>query len=285
MYNTDGKYLYEILDNYQCANIDKERNDIFRVFCNHLWSVKNPRQKYIKNICYTVSDNCDKNYEIVFNAYTSIPYNAYRSTTKNRNAWYLLRQKINNIYTNMCDNSSCIKTDYLNLLHTPKKLYFRYNNNDLPMTPDELKVEIDTSLQNAEQLFIVYSKQKMNITWNAYKKLIEKWLTKIFDNYICLDDFEDKTNMVMDINYWTEDNYVIKYIGKSLNGYMCNYEKVYYGIPRNKKYRHCTECGVMFIVNPKDTKSFRCQNCQKNINNQVKLAYYYKEKSTLEPAK
>jgi len=266
MYDITGKFLYEILDDYQCADSDDEKQDVFKAFCKGLWSIKNQRQTYTKNITYAIIDNDNSIYSNVFNMYKSVSYTAYNSTTKNQAAWFLLRQKINNIYTNMCDNSVCTKKDYLELLHMPKKLYFRYIQNKLDMTADELETELDTALTKAQDLFEMYSKQKMNISWKKYKKLIEGYLHKIFDNYICLDDFEDKTKLVMDINYWSEDNYVVKYIGKSLNGYMRNYQKEYYGFymlnQRDKrKYQRCLKCGKLFLI--KNSQNKYCDECQK----------------------
>lgn len=262
MYSVENKYLYEILDDYQCAVTDKERGSIFKSFCEYLWKIENHREIYLKYIKYHVSDYCYKDYKDIFCLYSSVPYKAYRSTTDNINPWFLLRQKINNIYTNMCDGSVCTKRDYLELLHVPKKLYYRYIKNKLTMKPDELDSEINSSLEKAQLLFKTYSRQKMNIEWKEYKKLIENWLEKIFNNYICLDMFEDKSNIIMDINYWTEDNYVVKYIGKSLNGYMRNCQKDYYKLPkkRKQKFSRC-ECGNLFEKH--NNKHKYCNACAK----------------------
>jgi len=268
MYSAENKFLYEILDDYQCADVVDEKEDVFKAFCKCLWSIKNQRQTYIKNICYTIPDSDNSIYSNVFRMYKHVPYTAYNSMTKNQAAWFLLRQKINNIYTNMCDETVCTKGDYLELLHIPKKLYFRYIQNKLDMTADVLDIELNTVLTEAQDLFAMYSKQKMKVSWKKYRKLIEEYLHKIFDNYICLDDFEDKTKLIIDINYWSEDNYVVKYIGQSLNGYMRNYQKGYYGISvknsRDKrKYKRCTDCGKMFFAKAKANNCYRCKECAK----------------------
>lgn len=262
MYSVENKYLYEILDDFQCASSDEEKNDIFNNFCKHLWKVNNERNTYVKNISFTVSENCNKDYAQIFNRYTAIPYRAYKSKTSEANAWSLLRQKINNIYTNMCDKSVCTKSEYLALLHVPKRMYYRYVNNNLNMTANELEANIKYSLEKSKSLFDKYSRQKMNVTWKQYKELINRWLYRIFHNYICIDSFEDKSNITIDIDYWTEDNYVVKYICKSLNGYMRNYQKDYYGISKKRKQKlsRC-ECGNLFERH--NNKHKYCSSCAK----------------------
>jgi hypothetical protein len=56
-----------------------------------------------------------------------------------------------------------------------------------------------------------------------------------------------------------------------------NYQKEFYGIKRRGNKRRCVDCGNLYNVNIKDTKSNRCKNCyniyrsnQKNITQNIR---------------
>jgi ribosomal protein S27E len=132
--------------------------------------------------------------------------------------------------------------------------------------------QIKNNLTLADDLLIKYSKQKIDISWNEYKKIINSFILKCMKNYIPVYELEKqgkyKDEFWWENEFWLEDNYIIDYLKNSISNYMKNYEKEYYGITRKngrdkRKYVKCEDCGKMFLVNSKDTKSSRCDNCQK----------------------
>ncbi|WP_143322616.1 hypothetical protein [Clostridium sp. HBUAS56010] len=188
----------------------------------------------------------------------------------------------------------------MKLIKTPKTLYFRWLKGE-QYEPQYLIETIDEAMEMAEKLKKKYQLEKLNLSWEDYKKLIEKYFFKIFDNCICLDDYEDKTKIVVQTEAWHEDNFYISYFCKTLDGYMRNYQKEYYGLyvagskdnyilkrcskcgslfnqksnnqklckkcsaytPIGTKIINCVDCGKDVEVNSKDNKTDRCQNCYK----------------------
>jgi hypothetical protein len=263
MYNIKDKFLYEVLDDFKCAKNSNLKDDIFNVFMKYIWSSNNKRYTYTKYLSFNILPDL-KNTDIgkIFCDYCSVPYTAYKAITKNKTYDDLIRQKINNLYTNMCDSEVCIKKDYMDLLNTPKKLYYRWQSGSENYNSDEFRQILDDSLLQAEELKIKYGKQKMDISWNDYKKLIEGFFVKMFNNYIPLEEYEDKSKIVLDIDIWTEDNFIISYFCKSLNGYMKNYQKEFYGLSRNRdsKLIRCNECGKLIEKNSNHQKY--CNICR-----------------------
>ena len=181
--------------------------------------------------------------------------------TKQKNYVDLIRQKINNIYSTMCDGSVCVNKEYMDLIKTPKQLYYRWQSGKDEFEAEELLYRLQDCINNAEEVKKYHAKTKLKISWSDYKKIIAGFLQKIFDNYIPLDEYEDKGKIVLDIDIWTEDNFIISYFCKSLSGYMKDYQKQYYGIKkiRNMKLQRC-ECGGLFIQNKYNARK-RCNLC------------------------
>ena len=257
--------MYEIIEDYQAELDTNIKSEIFDEFVSVLWKTKIARQKYDKHISYKVEDIEDNIVSDIFKKYESITYTAYKSTTDKKDSWSLLKQKINNIYTNMCDTDICFKKDYMLLLNTPKKLYYRFKNNELGIGIDELDIYIQNSLSQANLLKDKYKNQNIKINWNKYKELINGYLLRIFNNYIPLEDFEDKSTFTINLNFWNEDNYVVKYFCKSLSGYIKNYQKEYFDVARNKEYKQC-QCGGILerVPNGKGKKGYhlKCNQCR-----------------------
>ena len=266
MYDIEGKYLYEILDDYKQT---ENKDEVFQLFMNLIWHSTNSRQVFTKYISFSMLPNLvETDVGKVFCDYMNILYVSSKTTTTNIDFVSLIRQKINNIYNNYCEKRLCTRKDYMELLHTPKKLYFRWekNQNDCKNV-DDLSGILTESLLQAEELKNQYSKQKMNLTWKQFKPVVEKYIRRAFENYIPLDEYENKNEFVLNTDLWTEDNFAIKYICNCLQQSMKNYQKEYYGIPvlgsmDKRKYKRCKDCNKLFVVNNKDNQTTRCKECQ-----------------------
>lgn len=279
LYNIDGKYLYEVLDDYKTS---ENQNEIFRCFMDKIWHNSNTRQIYTKYIRFTMlSDIVDTDIGQVLSNYVNIPYIASKTMTTKTDYASLIRQKINNIYNNYCEPRLCTRKDYMDLLHTPKRLYFRWEKYHDKNDINDLGHRIKENLDKAQELKNQYAKQKMKLTWNQFKPFVEECLRKSFNNYIPLDKFEDKTKFVLDIDFITEDNFAISYICKWLDGEMKQFQKRYYGISRLKKgekVKRCDDCGRLFVIKKKDNRATRCNVCrnihQKELRKAQNQRYY-----------
>ena len=263
-------YLYEIIDDYKNTTLEKEKTEIFRDFCSSLWSSKNKRRTYVKTIKFKVrNDLLDTEVGQIFNSWSQVDYIGYKATVKEIDWCSLIRQKINNLYTRYFDENVILKKDYMDLLKTPYNYYYRWIKG-AEMNVDELVGIIESSVHKANELKIMYQKQKMKLSWEEYKKIIEVFLLKCFNNCKLIEDYEinNLTNKYI-YELASEDNFYIKYICSSLEGYMLNYQKKSVGLSvpsttkQNKKYVNCKECGK--LIEKSSNKKMYCDKCAKEI--------------------
>lgn len=271
------KYLYEIIDDYKSANSIEEKNEIFNSFCSSIWGSKNKRRVYTKTIRFKVrSDLLESEIGQIFNAWSEVEYIGYKAMSSDTDWSDLIRQKINNIYTRYFDDQVILKKDYMSLLKTPYNLYYRWIKGS-EFNADELTDIIENSIYEAAELKVVYQKQKMELSWNEYKNVIEEFLRRAFDNCKLIDDYEceNLTNKYI-YNFTTEDNFYISYICKSLEGEMLKWQKKYYGLQRgrNKQYKRCKECGA--LIEKTNNRVLYCKECK--YQKQLKWSNDYNKK-------
>jgi hypothetical protein len=280
-YDIADKYLYEILDDYKDAVSEEEKDSIVKSFMKLIWSNRNKRNTYLKEIRFSVTHSLlETDIGKIFNTYTEISYMGYKSMTKDTDFVSLIRQKINNLYTNLCDEEVCLKKEYMDLLKKPKQMYYRWKNGE-EFNPESLKECIENILEQSIKVKEKYSKQKMKITWNDYKKIITPYFKRMFDNFIPLEQYEDKTVLTLTTDLWCEDNYCIAYLCKGLDGYFKNYQKKYYGLPQSSRneYKRCLKCGCLLISSSKTCPTKYCDVCKKErIKSQKHYSYIQKNK-------
>ena len=270
------KYLYEIIDDYKHSDSDKEKSDIFKSFCSSIWSSENKRRVYTKTIRFSVrKDLLQTDIGQVFDVWSEVEYTGYKAMTKETDWCSLIRQKVNNLYTRYFDKDVILKKDYMNLLNTPKRLYYQWIDG-IEMDADELTTIIDNAIDDAQKLKITYQKQKMELSWSEYKKVIEGFFQRCFDNCKLIEDYEKDSKYCGIYDFMNEDNFYIKYFCKSLESYMKNYNKEYYGLKRgrNKKYKRCKICGKMIENNAKNKRY--CLTCKKEKRKEINHNYYIK---------
>ena len=276
------KYLYEIMDDYKNATSEEEKSEIFKDFCSSLWGSKNKRRVFKKTIKYKVrSDLLESDIGQIFNSWSEIDYTSYKSMTKDTDWCSLIRQKINNLYTRYCDKEVILKKDYMDLLKTPKRMYYRWISGE-EISMDMLTDLIDDSISKASKLKSVYQKQKMDLTWNEYKKVAEEFLKSILDRCKLIEDYEAEMLSNEQINitnkyiydFYNEDKSYIKYICDSLEGEMLKWQKKYYGVKEHKQYKRCKECGALIEKLGKNTQY--CSKCKDIKRKETKRNWWNK---------
>lgn len=275
--NSTEKYLYEIIDDYKHSDSDEEKSDIFKSFCSFIWSCDNKRRVYTKTIRFSVrKDLLDTEVGQVFDVWSEVEYKGYKSMSKETDWCNLIRQKINNLYTRYFDKEVILKRDYMSLLNTPKRLYYQWIDG-MEMDADELTTIIDDAIDDAEKLKVKYQKQKMELSWNDYKKVIEEFLQRCFDNCKLIEDYEKDSKYCGIYDFMNEDNFYIKYFCKSLETYMQNYQKQYYGLyvkgskDKNYKIKRCKSCDS--LIKNTGNKKMYCDNCAKQIRTEKRVKY------------
>ena len=263
------KYLYEIIDDYKHSDSDEEKDDIFKSFCSSIWSSENKRRVYTKTIRFSVrKDLLQTDVGQVFDVWSEVEYTGYKAMTKETDWCSLIRQKVNNLYTRYFDKDVILKKDYMNLLNTPKRLYYQWIDG-IEMDADELTTIIDDAIDDAQKLKVTYQKQKMELSWSEYKKVIEGFFQRCFDNCKLIEDYEKDSKYCSIYDFMNEDNFYIKYFCKSLESYMQNYQKQYYGLyikgSKDKKYKikRCQSCGKM--IEKIHNRKIYCDDCRENM--------------------
>ena len=260
------KYLYEIIDDYKHSDSDEEKDDIFKSFCSSIWSSENKRRVYTKIIRFSVrKDLLQTDIGQVFDVWSEVEYTGYKAMTKETDWCSLIRQKINNLYTKYFDKDVILKKDYMNLLNTPKRLYYQWIDG-VEMDADELTTIIDNAIDDAQKLKITYQKQKMELSWSEYKKVIEGFFHRCFDNCKLIEDYEKDSKYCGIYDFMNEDNFYIKYFCDRLEGNMKDYQKHYYGLKYSsrKGYKRCKCCEKM-IENTGNKKMY-CDECAEKNN-------------------
>lgn len=259
IYDCNETFLYEIIEDYKETENNEVKDEIFNSFCSSIWGSDNKRRTYIKTIHFKVrKDLLNTELGQVFDTWSGIEYRYYKSMTKEENWCSIIRQKINNIYTRYFDKEVILNKEYMDLLRKPKLMYFDWLSGT-EMDANTVTDIIDDTIDKAEKLKQRFQMEKMTLSWNEYKKVVEGFLRRCFDNCKLIGEYEDKTQIVNNYDFITEDNFYVKYINRSLDGEMRKYQKQYYGVRDHKKYSRCKRCGG--IIEKTGNKRLYCDDC------------------------
>jgi len=259
-----------MLEEYKISDI---KQDIINKFIERLWNSEYAFKKYKKQYKYEVFDDLLNNRNDLielFNKYNVVEYTVCRSFYKKKlESIDYIRVKLNNMYGFLFDNDVYYNRKYYNLLLTPKKEYFRIVNikkeigNIDDITYEEILYNINSALNEAEIIKQESIKKKHDMSFDNYKRIINTYIERVFNNYKSIEEYE-KINgweLKVKVDGWSEDNYVIKYFCKSLNGYLRNYIREISNKPN--KYKECQICKILFLY--KNNKSKYCPTCAKEI--------------------
>ena len=281
-------FLNEILDEYRDSD-EVRKKEILNNFLELLWKSKCKYKKYRKYSTYKVNEkalNYREDLINLFNKFNKLEYTVCKSYYKNKlDSIDYIRIHINNIYGYLFDKDVYYAKEYYTLLFTPKKEYFKIINlikENSDFNFNEIKNTIENAIKKAEEIKQKSINKKIKMKWSDYKKLVNSFIERIFNNYISVEEYEKKYGWDLRINVdgWSEDNYIIKYFCKSLTGYFRNYIRKFRGFKYNDKIIHCIQCGIPI----KQTSNRRkyCSSCRKErdaeLNKQRCKRYYNKKK-------
>ena len=257
-------YLYEIMEDYKYAETGQEKEAIFQSFCSSVWNSGNKRRICTKTIRFTVKKNLlSTEVGQIFAKWTEIKYTGYQSTTKETDWCSLIRQKIKNLYTIYFDKEVICNKEYLRLLQTPRTLYRKFCT-DAGLTPDEIVQSIENALSSAEATKAFCQKQKMNLSWQEYQKVIESILHKIFDRCRLIEEYEDASALGSIYDFMNEDNFYIRYFCRYLSCEMKQWQKKYYGVKSHRTYMRCRRCGG--LAEKTNNRMLYCKDCRTIVN-------------------
>lgn len=209
----------------------------------------------------------------MFERYSKTSYDYFKRFTKSDSHIDIVRQKINNLYTSYCDEKFCTKGEYMRMLKWPRILYSRYMNGE-DMTPEYIEEQIKVSRMKANMLYEENAKQKLKLSWADYRKLVKDFLWTIFCNAKVVGELEDDVSNIH-TELITEDNVYIRYVCKSLNGMIQNFQKDSYDVQRGhgQNYSRCINCGALIVQNRNGTRKY-CNECLSEINKEYLRKYH-----------
>lgn len=257
-------YLYEIMDDYKHAELEEEKDALFQTFCSSIWKDGTSPKLCLKEIRFTIKRNLlHTAVGQVFQAWSKVEYMGYQAVSEETDWCSLLRQKLNNLYTKYVDQEVILNREYLYLLHTPKRLYCQWLCG-ASFTPEEVLVRIEKAMEEAKQKKLFFQKQKMELSWQEYQQLAEGFLRSLFERCKLLDSYETTSDFYNIYDFMNEDNFYVRYFCKSLDAYMKNYTKEYYGLKRgrNKRYKRCSLCGRLIERTGPNTQY--CPECRRS---------------------
>lgn len=299
-------YIYEFIEDFQCAEAKTEKQDIIREFCDRLWRSLPRRKSEARAISFSVASSIKDEYKKLFEKYNRIEYMGYRSRTQSDDSFVILKQGLNNIYENMCDPDICSTPEYINLLRAPRRLYYDFfQNPNAEADPAAMELEIQGCLAAAEKVKQISAARKVKMSWEQYKRFVERKMFRIFENYRVLD-WTCSTPVVL-TDFIDDDHYAVSYIMSSINGYIKHERFEHLGVRRGHKlipcpncgaglieangafqkcvlcrpvYQKqqtkelkCIDCGEKFVVGAKSRRARRCPSCYRKYRKEQKANY------------
>lgn len=120
---------------------------------------------------------------------------------------------------------------------------------------------INNSMNKANKVKNRLQLEKIRLSWKEYKKIIEEFLRRCFDNCKLINEYEDKKKIHTMLDFLSEDNFYVRYICKSLEGEILKWQKKYYKVREHKKYSRCMRCGS--LIEKTGNKRLYCSECAK----------------------
>lgn len=259
-------FLYEMIEDYKDAGTQEEKDRIFSAFCASVWSSDNKRRIYRKSIRFRVrKDLLRTETGQIFDFWSEVEYKHHKSITKEADWNAILRQKINNLYTRYFDKEVISNPEYMDLLKTPKRLYYEWISG-IDMDAGTVTSLIGSAMDKAEKVKARLQAEKMTLSWSDYKKIVEDFLRTDFENCMLIGEYEDTAGFTSRIDFLTEDHFYAAYLCRTLENRFRNYQKTYYNVRRGhgNRYSRCIRCGA--LVEKTNNRVKYCKNCYQQVN-------------------
>ncbi|MDI3312090.1 MAG: hypothetical protein QJR05_11790, partial [Thermoanaerobacterium sp.] len=263
-------YLDQLLEEYVESKDDKVREEIYKKFFDRLWGSKYCLAKYKKKYQFKINKktlNYREDLIELFNKYQIIEFDYVKSSYYNKSISSIdaIRISINNLYAIYFDKDVYYDKEYYKLLKVPKNEYYKTINNlknGNEVNFNDIRNKIDASLKQAEIIKEKSINRKLDLKWNEYKKLINEFLKRIFNNFTPIYQYEQERGweLKVSIDGWDDDHFAVRYICKSLSGYLKDYKRSVLGFKKTDKLKSCEVCGKI-IKQTSNAKKY-CENCK-----------------------
>lgn len=262
-------YLSYVFNSYYSSDNDYEKEKLKNDFKQRLWESV-PYKKIKKHFSFRVMKNHIADDELYneIRKYSSIEYKLLKSrySLNEVESEDLIRARINSLYGKYFDEDVYLCKDYYKHIAYVKNIYIRWLEEDQAF---DVISEFNTTLSKANEFKLKSLERKYKYSWHDYTEYINKSIDRIFNTYVPF--YENKNFVAKSYDNWNEDNYIVGYVCKSLDGYCKDLIKKITAKPKS-----CTVCGVIF--EEQKTKRRFCSKCKKIRDNKCKRAYDRKRK-------
>lgn len=271
--------LSELLEDYQEFNEDEALDEFIKLLWNSDYRCRTYSKYYTFKLQPELLGNNEELIKI-FEPYQIIKVRHAVSYYKDKpNSIDMIRIHINNMYMYLTNSEVYMSKEYFNYKIKPKKLYFktieRIKDGEV-VNISEIRSQLLDLEKKTEELRLRDVEKKIELTIKEYKKLINGYIFRIFNNYKSPSEYEQENGWELDVTHdaWHEDNYIIKYFCKSLTGYMKNYVKDLQ--PKIEIIKNCNQCESIF--KPKSNRQKYCSVCSKQVEKKRQLMKWHKNK-------
>jgi hypothetical protein len=245
-------------------------------FERRLWSSL-PYQKVDRYYKYRVVEEINDNIKKELKKYSYMPYKTLKSrySIDDLISEEMIKARINSNYGKYFDKEVYLGKQHYFHLANFKNIYFNY----IEKYNDDVLDLLKNNEDELNRLKIEATSKKLDMSWEDYKKFINGYIPIIFDNYTPMDDLIELGKWQPNNNLdWDEDNHIIKYFNKSLDGYILKYydEQIGKRYKSNKKTIQCKRCERKIIR--KSNRQCYCDYCSEYIKRKQKLENWNKNK-------
>lgn len=269
--------LNELLEDYQEFNEDEAYDEFVKL----LWESKYGCRTYKKSYAFKLQpEKLNNNEELIelFSKYENVELRHAISYYKdNPTSIDMIRIHVNNMYMYLTDKDVYLSKEYVNAKISPKKLYFKVierikNGEDIDVST--IRNELIRLDKLTEELLERDTSKKIELSFKDYKEMINGYILRIFNNYKPPHEYEEEFGWELNITHdaWHEDNYIIKYMCKSLTGYMMHYVR-----DNNKKEKICVKCNSLLSQLNRSGYCKSCYEKHRRIYKTTKQRVYRKE--------
>lgn len=242
---------------------------------NNIWNSKYRFKKEYNTISFEPRveelNGSDELYQI-FLQYSNIPCINVKSkySDDNMDSYDYIRIHINNTWAYVCEKDCYLTKEYYKRLHYAKSLYMQIVKDFSSIDLEKIKMELEDNYKEAERIKLFANNRKMSISWDEYVNKVNMYIDRISVNFKPVDIYEEE-NPDNDIDFeeligYTDDNYAVSYINKSLTGYFRNEYLKNMNLPIGKRYQYkeCCNCGKLILSEYRKCTKY-CSDCASKI--------------------
>lgn len=230
--------INDIVSLYKISNEEKKKN-VVEKFIKLIWKSPCEYRSIESKIQFEIDDTkVDEGLFDILCKYSDLKYKRIKSKYRPEEMSPIdyIRVHINNSYAFLFDERVYATKEYVYNLLQPRDAYFKYIQGKI--TREELLFRLEEfEVKN------VNNRKKYKLSWNEYKKMIDSYILRIFENIKSVDqilneiEFEHQVNKE-DFDY---DNILISYINNCITGYLRHYIRQFE--EKEDVLKYCVVCG------------------------------------------